>query len=434
VFNNRARVEVASKNPEADTAAVLKRFAARAFRRIVSDDEVKPFVAVVKKRLAEKYSFEAAVRVGLKAIMVSPEFLFLGGKVGKLDDFALASRLSYFLWSTMPDDELFKLAAAGKLSQPEALRTQVDRMLASPKARQFTENFVGQWLNLRDIDFTAPDFRLYPEYDEALKVAMLTEAHLFFEALLKENLSVANVVASDFTFANGRLAKHYGIPGVDGMEMRRVPLPPNLHRGGFLTMAGVLKVSANGTNTSPVVRGAYVLDRILGTPPAPPPAGVPAVEPDIRGATTIRDQLAKHRSTPTCNACHAKIDPPGFALENFDVIGGWRDNYRSLGRGDVVVVEGRRMPYHKGLKIDPSDAFNGEKFANIDDLRRILLKDKEQLARALAEKLVAYSTGAAPTALDRPEVEAIVKRTRDRGYGVRSLVHEVVQSKLFLQK
>jgi hypothetical protein len=307
-------------------------------------------------------------------------------------------------------------------------------MLASPKAQQFTENFVGQWLNLRDIDFTAPDHRLYPEYDEALKVAMLAEAHLFFGELLRRDLSVTNVVASDFTFANGRLARHYGIPNVDGMEMRRVKLPPELHRGGFLTMAGVLKVSANGTNTSPVVRGAYVLDRLLGQPPAPPPAGVPAVEPDIRGARTIREQLAKHRTTPTCNSCHAKIDPPGFALESFDVIGGWRDAYRSIGGGKAVVIDGRRMPYGEGKKIDPSDAFNGEKFANIDELRRILLKDKDQLARALAEKLVTYSTGAPPTALDRAEIEAIVKRAREKGYGVRALVHEVVQSKLFREK
>jgi hypothetical protein len=432
--NYSNRVEVTSKEPEADAAKVLKRFATRAFRRTVSEEEIKPYLAIVQKRLAEKYSFEAAVRVALKGMMVSPEFLFLREKPGKLDYFALASRLSYFLWSTMPDDELFKLAEAGKLSRPEVLRAQVDRMLNSPKARQFTENFVGQWLNLRDIDFTAPDFRLYPEFDEALKVAMMDEAHLFFDALLKDDLSATNVIASDFTFVNGRLAKHYGIPDVHGMEMRRVKLPQDLHRGGFLTMAGVLKVSANGTNTSPVVRGAYVLDRLLGKPPAPPPAGVPAVEPDIRGATTIREQLAKHRSTPTCNACHAKIDPPGFALENFDVIGGWREAYRSIGNGKPVFIDGRRMMYAEGKKIDPSDEFNGEKFADIDSLRLILLKDKDQLARALTEKLVTYATGSPPTSLDKPEIEAIVNAAREKNYGVRTIVLEVVKSKLFQNK
>ena len=351
-----------------------------------------------------------------------------------MDDFALASRLSYFLWSTTPDEPLMKLAEAGKLSQPDTLREQVERMLKSPKASQFTENFVGQWLGLREIDFTAPDFRLYPEYDEALKVAMLAETHLFFNELVKHDMSVTNVVASDFTFLNGRLAKHYGIPDVSGFEMRKVALKPESRRGGFLTMGSVLKVTANGTNTSPVVRGAWVLDRILGQPPAPPPPNTPAVEPDIRGAVTIRDQLAKHRATPSCNTCHTKIDPPGFALENFDVIGGWRENYRSLGRGDVVTVEGRRMPYHKGLKVDPADTFNGEKFQNIDELKQLLLKDKDQLVRALAEKLVTYATGAAPTALDKPEIDAIVRKVRDKNYGVRALVHEVVQGKLFQHK
>lgn len=434
VFNNRARVEVTSKNPGADAAQVLRNFAQRAFRRTVTEEEIKPYLAIVQKRLAEKYSFEAAVRVALKGMLVSPEFLFLHEKPGQLDDFALAARLSYFLWSSMPDEPLLKLAAAGKLAQLGVLREQVERMLNSPKARQFAENFCGQWLGLRDIDFTAPDHRLYPEFDEALKVAMLAESHLFFDELLKSDLGVTNVIASDFTFVNSRLARHYGLPDVHGMEMRRVPLPANSHRGGILTMASVLKVSANGTTTSPVVRGAWLLDRLLGKPPAPPPAGVPAVEPDIRGATTIRDQLAKHRNTPTCNTCHAKIDPPGFALENYDVIGGWREAYRSIGNGKPVFIDGRRVPYSEGKKIDPSDEFDGEKFANIDDLRRILLRDKEQLARALAEKLVTYATGAAPGTLDKPDIEAIVKQTRDKNHGVRTLVHAVVQSKLFQHK
>jgi hypothetical protein len=434
VFNNNRRVEVTSKNPEADAANILRNFARRAFRRSVTDADIAPFLAIVKARLAEKYSFEKAVRVGLKGILVSPEFLFLRETTGKLDDFALASRLSYFLWSTMPDEPLMKLAEQGKLSQPEELREQVERMLKSPKARQFTENFVGQWLGLREIDFTAPDFRLYPEFDDALKVAMLAEPHLFFDEILKHDMSVSNVVASDFTFVNGRLAKHYGISGIDGLSMQKVALKPETHRGGFLTMASVLKVTANGTTTSPVIRGAWVLGRILGRPPAPPPAGVPAVEPDIRGAITIREQLAKHRSTPTCNTCHAKIDPPGFALENFDVIGGWREAYRSIGSGKPVVIDGRRMHYAEGKKVDPSDTFNGEKFANIDDLKQLILKDKDQLARALAEKLVTYATGAAPTALDKPEMDALVRKVRDRNYGVRTLVHEVVQSKLFQHK
>lgn len=429
------RVEVVSKDPEADAERIIRDFTRRAFRRTVTDTDVRPFVNLAKARLAEKQSFEQAVRVALTAVLVSPDFLFLREKPGKLDDFALASRLSYFLWSTMPDGELLKLAEAKKLSDPAVLRGQVERMLASPKAAAFTENFVGQWLGLRDIDFTEPSFILYPEYDAMLRASMVKETELFFAEVLKGDLSLTNFVASDFAMLNGRLAKHYGIPGVDGFAFRKTTVPPGSHRGGVLTMAAVLKVTANGTTTSPVTRGVWVMDRILGTPPPKPPADVPAIEPDVRGATTIREQLAKHRQAAQCASCHAKIDPPGFALESFDVIGGWRDNYRTSGNGKPVVVDGRRMAYHEGKKVDPSDVLpTGEKFADIDEFKQLLLKDKDQLARNLAERLATYATGAAPEATDKAEVEAIVGKVREKGYGLRSLVHEVVQSKLFQSK
>lgn len=435
VFNNRNRVEVVSKNPEADAQRILKSFARRAFRRTVTDDDIKPFLTLIKDKLAEKYSFEQAVRVGLMGVLVSPDFLFLREQPGKLDDFALASRLSYFLWSSMPDEELLTLAEQGKLSKPDTLQSQVERLLKDPKAATFTENFIGQWLGLRDIDFTAPSHLLYPEFDDMLKVSMLRETELFFTEVLKNDLSLTNFVASDFSMLNGRLAKHYGIPGVDGWEFRKVTLPKDSHRGGVLTMASVLKVTANGTTTSPVTRGAWVLDRILGTPPPKPPANVPAVEPDIRGATTIREQLAKHRQVASCATCHTRIDPPGFALESFDVIGGWRDNYRTSGRGEAVTVDGRRMPYHKGPKVDPADVLeNGQKFANIDEFKALLLKDKDQLARSLTEKLVTYATGGAPEKIDRPEIDAVIKKIRDKDHGLRTLVHEIVQSKLFQNK
>jgi len=435
IYNFRNRVEVVSQDPEADAARILRAFARRAFRRAVTDADLKPYLALVRAKLADKSSFEQAVRAGLIAVMVSPDFLFLREKPGKLDDFALASRLSYFLWSTMPDDELLTLAEQGRLSQPDTLRGQVERLLRDPKAAAFTENFVGQWLGLRDIDFTEPSHILYPEFDHMLKVSMLRETELFFAEVLKDDLSLTNFVTSDFTMLNGRLAKHYGIAGVDGWEMRKVKLPPDSHRGGVLTMASVLKVTANGTHTSPVVRGAWVMDRILGTPPPRPPADVPAIEPDIRGALTIREQLAKHRQHASCAVCHVKIDPPGFALESFDVIGGWRDNYRTSGRGEPVVVDGRRMPYHKGPKVDPADVMpDGQKFANIDEFKQILLKDRDQLARALTVKLLTYATGAAPQTADQAEVEAIVQKIRTRNYGLRTLVHEIVQSKLFQTK
>lgn len=437
------RREVVSQQPLADAERILRDFTRRAFRRNVADADIKPFLARVEAKLKENYSFEQAMRVGLKAVLVSPHFLFLREKVGgvqpagptALDDFALASRLSYFLWSSMPDEELCKLAEQGTLRRPDTLRQQVERMLRDPKAKAFTENFAGQWLGLRAIDATTPDPMLYPEYDDVLKVAMVKETLLFFDEVLKNDLSLTNFVASDFTMLNARLAKLYGIPGVQGMEFRKVALPPESHRGGVMTMASVLKVTANGTTTSPILRGAWVLDRILGTPPPKPTVDVEAVEPDIRGATTIRNQLAKHRQNEACANCHSQIDPPGFALENFDVMGGWRDSYRKVGDYGPMIVDGRRVRYRNGPPVDAADQLpDGRRFANIDEYKQLLLQDKDQLARSLAEKLLTYATGAAPTTGDRPEIERIVIATRGKNYGLRSLVHEIVQSSTFQTK
>ncbi len=437
IFNNSKRVEVESKTPEADAEKILRSFARRAFRRPATDADLKPILELVNQKLASGYSFERAVRVGLMAILVSPEFLFLRETPGQLNDFAFASRLSYFLWSTMPDEELLKHAESGKLSQPDILREQVERLLNDPKSGQFTENFVGQWLRLREIDATEPSHLLYPEFDHMLKVSMILEAELFFNELLKQNLSLSHFVASDFSMLNARLAKHYGIPGPDGFTFQKVTLPPGSHRGGLLTMASVLKVTANGTTTSPVLRGKWVLDQILGTPPAPPPPDIPTIEPDIRGATTIREQLAKHRQDPSCASCHKTIDPPGFALESFDVIGGWREQYRTTGNGDrkEVIVDGRRMPYRMGARIDPSGTMpNGDPFRNIDEFKELLLKDRDQLARALTVKLLTYATGATPDEFDQRDIEAIVSKVRTKNYGLRSLIHEIVQSPLFQTK
>jgi hypothetical protein len=429
------RSEVISDQPLADAERVLKPFMRRAFRRDVTADDVAPYVAIVKAKLADGYTYEPAMRAALKGVLIAPEFLFLRERPGKLDDFALACRLSYFLWSTMPDDTLFTLAEQHELSKLETLRQQVERMLTSPKASAFTENFVGQWLGLREIDATEPSHILYPEFDHLLKVSMIRETELFFEEVLKTDLSLTNFVDSDFLMLNGRLAKHYGIPGVDGWEFQRRPAPAGSHRGGLLTMASVLKVTANGTTTSPVLRGAWVMDRILGTPPPPPPDNISAIDPDIRGAKTIREQLAKHRSIESCGACHRKIDPPGFALESFDCIGGWRENYRTTGLGENVLVDGRRMPYLKGKKVDPADVTaDGHKFENIDGLKRILLKDKSRLARALTTKLTAYATGRAPQATDKAAVDAIVVKIAAKNDGLRTLVHEIVQSDLFQNK
>ena len=429
------RAEVVSDRSLVDVERILKTFMRRAFRRTVTADDVAPFVTIVERKLAEGYPFEPAIRAALKGVLIAPEFLFLRERPGKLDDFALACRLSYFLWSTMPDDALCTLAAEQKLSRPDVLRQQVERLLASPKAAAFTENFVGQWLALREIDATEPSHILYPEFDHLLKVSMIREAELFFDEIVKNDLSVTNFIACEFTMLNGRLAKHYGIPGVEGWEFQKKALPPGSHRGGLLTMAGVLKVTANGTTTSPVLRGAWVMDRILGTPAPPPPDNVPAIDPDIRGAKTIREQLAKHRSIESCAACHRKIDPPGFALESFDCIGGWRDTYRATGLGEDVFINGRRMPYLKGKKVDLADVTaDGERFENIDELKQVILRDMPRIARALTTKLITYATGQAPRASDRAAVEAIVTKISAKNYGLRSLIHEIVQSEIFLNK
>ena len=264
---------------------------------------------------------------------------------------------------------------------------------------------------------------------------MIRETELFFEEVLKHDLSLTTFIDSDFLMLNGRLAKHYGIAGVDGWEFQKLPVPSGSHRGGLLTMASVLKVTANGTTTSPVLRGAWVMDRILGTPPPPPPDNVSSIDPDIRGAKTIREQLAKHRSIESCGACHRKIDPPGFALESFDCIGGWRENYRTTGLGENVFVDGKRMSYLKGKKVDPADVtVDGDKFENIDGLKQILLKDRGRLARALTTKLITYATGRAPQAADKSAVEAILVKIAAKDYGLWTVIHEIVQSDLFQNK
>lgn len=426
-----------------DAEKLLSALLPRAFRRPVTEDEAKPFVALVAKSLEMGQPFEAALRAGYKAVLSSPKFLFLREPTGPLDDHALASRLSYFLWSTTPDEPLLALAAKGELRKPDVLRAQVERMLKHPKARAFTENFTGQWLSLRDIAATTPDKALYPEWEEMLQWSAVRETHLFFEELLKQNLSVRNFIDSDFAMLNGRLAKHYGITNVNGVAFRKVALKPEQHRGGVLTHASVLKVTANGTTTSPVLRGVWVLDRILGRPVPPPPPNVPAVEPDIRGATTIRDQLAKHRATENCAGCHARIDPPGFALENYDVIGGWRERYRIV-TDQKNRVNNRVGPLGKylkgyefglGLPVDAGDALpDGRKFADLVEFKKLLLTDPEQIARCLTEKLVTYATGQSVGFSDHAAVGRILTESKGSDYGLRSLVHAVVGSELFRNK
>ncbi len=426
-----------SQGTIADAELVMRHFLPRAFRRPVTDAEVQPYVALVQARLDEKKDFKTAIRLALQAALCSPKFLFLDEKPGKLSDLALASRLSYFLWSSLPDEPLWQLASESKLSHPDVLRAQVERMLADAKSQRFVRNFLGQWLDLRLIDNTTPDKQLYPEFDELLQVSMVAETEAFFNELLANDLSVTNFIDSDFAMLNERLARHYGVAGVSGQAIHRVPLPPGSHRGGLLGQASILKVTANGTNTSPVVRGVWVLRNVLGQIVPPPPPDVPAVEPDIRGAVTIREQLAKHRQLANCASCHRQIDPAGFALENFDVIGGWRDHYRSVSTGEPAKtkVDGINVRYLRGRPVDAADELaDGRKFADIDELKKLLLADRDQIARCVTGKLLTYATGGLPHFTDRETIEEIVSRTREDDFGLRSIVHEVVQSEVFRSK
>jgi hypothetical protein len=436
----RMKVEVTSKAPHADAEKLLRNFMAKAYRRPPTEADVQRFLALIDKSLEKGFNFTDSMIAGYTAVLSSPAFLYFEEKPGRLDDLALAERLSYFLWNTAPDDELRTLAVKKELHKSKTLRDQADRMIDDRRSRHFVNAFLDYWLELRAIAGSAPDEELYPDYqlDDYLAESMTDETQLFFSALLYNDLSVVNLVKSDFTIINERLATHYKIPGVKGVEFRRVNLPKDSLRGGLLTEASVLKVTSNGTTTSPVKRGAWIMTRIIGRPPPPPPEAVSAVEPDLRGATTIREQLAKHRTQESCAACHRNIDPAGFALESFDVMGGWRDRYRSVGAGEPVKGIGHNGNYfhfNLGLPVDPTGELpDGRKFADVRQLKECLASNPDQLAQNLAQQLIIYSTGAPIRFSDRPAITKILAENRKQNYGVRSLIHGIVQSDIFLNK
>lgn len=436
--NRTLAYELVPADAKASAQTLIESFASRAFRRPLEAGGADRFVKLITNELDAGAPFVDAMRVGFRAVLTAPQFLLFQEQPGRLDDYALASRLSYFLWSTMPDRELLQLAATKKLTQPEVLKGQVERLLKDGKANAFVANFTGQWLDLRNIDATTPDKRLYPEYDELLRLSMVAETEAFFAEVLSKNLSVSSFIQSDFAMLNRRMAAHYGIEGVAGEAFQRISLPKDSARGGLLTQASILKVTANGTTTSPVMRGAWVLKQLLGQPPSPPPANVGSIEPDTRGATTIRDQLAKHRTAESCAGCHRNIDPPGFALESFDVIGGLRDRYRSQELGEVVRVRapsGRSYQYRLGLPVDASGELpDGRKFAGIHEFKNLLLDQQDQILRALTEKLITYSTGAGIRFADRDEVDAIAAKAEQKGSGFQTLLQEIVQSTIFQTK
>jgi hypothetical protein len=428
---------VQSDQPMIDADRLLAAFLPKAFRRPVEEDLRKEYLGLVAERLKAGDCFETAMRYAYRAALCSPDFLYHIEPAGSLDDYALASRLSYFFWNSGPDEALTQLAVAGKLHDAKVLDEQAERLLNDPKSQRFIDDFLGQWLKLREIAANDPDKKLYPEFSPYLQDSMLGESRAYFRELIDKNLNAGYLVKSDFAMLNEKLAVHYGIPGVSGSQIRRVELPRGCPRGGFLTQASILKVSANGTTTSPVPRGAFVMARLLGKPPEPPPANVPAVEPDVRGAHTIREQLDKHRSSPICASCHAKIDPAGFALESFDVIGGFRTRYRCIGdigdpapRGSIDPFIG--ISFKLGQPVDSSGQLpDGRKFSGISELETILAADPHPLLLNLAQQLTIYSTGRDIAFSDRAALNDVVSRTEKSGGGIRTLLHELVKSPLF---
>lgn len=425
---------LADKTPpdEAGFRAVFSKLLSRAYRRPVEAAEVERFVNIAATAMRdEKLDFKAALRLGLQAMLVSPAFVFLqephhdGESVARpLNDYELASRLSYFLWSSLPDDELFAVADKGELRHPATLRAQVARMLADPKSRRFVENFAGQWLDVELFGSVEPA-KEYKDYDAMLKSAEREEPLAFFQQVLSENLPVTNFLDSQFLVVNERLARHYGIDGVTGDAFQKVALRPEHHRGGVLGMAGLMTLLSDGTRTLPVRRGAWVLEKLLNDPPPPPPPNAGEIQPNTAGVRlTVRERLAKHRSEPNCASCHAKLDSYGLALENYDAIGRWRE--RQNGEG----ITGPQAP-----KIDPSGALkSGREFSDLAGYKAALLAEKEKFVRAFSEKLLTYALGRLVGYVDNATLEQITTSAMKSDHRLQDLIQAVVSSEPFLTK
>ncbi|TWU60149.1 hypothetical protein Poly51_04230 [Rubripirellula tenax] len=440
---NRPEFQIESATPTDDARRVLQRIATRAFRRPIDAPQLDSYVSLFEAEMAVGESVESSLRTAIAAIFCSTDFIYFSEKVGLLDDHALAARLSYFLTRTSPDDALRASADAGELtSDPNAIVRHARRLMADERHGRFISDFADAWLNLRDMEQTSPDQKLFPEYDMFLQDSAIKETRAFVDAMFSENLPVRHVVKSDIAFLNNRLAKHYQfglgeMETIDTPELRRVRLPADSVRGGLMTQASVLKVSANGTNTSPIVRGVWVMHRILGQTPPPPPAGIVGVEPDIRGASTLRELLDKHRDSDTCRNCHAMIDPPGFALENFNPIGGYRVRFRSLGAGDRISkqVNNRKVQYRLGPPVDASgQLLDGRRFTDFVEFRDMIARDDDTLARSLITKLLTFATGREMGFADRSMIDDLVDRSRSGGHRVGDMILWVVSSDAMRRK
>lgn len=408
---------------EADCARrVVSDLARRAYRRPVDEDDLKGPLEFYRRGRAEG-GFEVGIEAALGALLVNPQFLFrierdpsgIGpGTPYRISGPELASRISFFLWSSMPDDELLELAVRGELSQPEVLEKQVRRMLADDRSKSLASNFAGQWLYLRNLDAAVPDMRLFPDFDDNLRQALRQETELFFESIVREDRSVLDLLKADYTYLNERLAKHYGIPHVYGSRFRRVNVDEPSHRGGLLRHGSILTVSSYATRTSPVIRGHWILQNLVGTPPPPPPPDVPALEENtVSSLLSMRERLQQHRANAACASCHQQMDPVGFSLENFDAVGRWRAT-------------------DAGLPIDASGGFvDGSEFIGVSGLEQALLSRPELFVRTMTEKLLTFGLGRGVEYHDAPAVRKIVRDARNDHYRFSRLILGIIKSTPF---
>jgi mono/diheme cytochrome c family protein len=419
------------RQDEAYVREIFARFLPRAYRRPVTDAEIEAVVAVVvDAQSSGKLSFHEAMRIGLQRVLCAPGFQFLEEPAGNspggrpLTDCELASRLSYFLWSTMPDDELFELAAAGKLQDPAVIAAQVKRMLADPKAEQLVRNFAGQWLKVREYGTIEPAAE-YRNYDRPLAEASKEEPFAFFAEVLFNDLPITSFLDSDFLVINERLARHYGIEGVTGPEFRRVTIRPEHHRGGVLGMAGLMTLLADGTRTLPMRRGSWVLSELLGDPPNSPPPNAGEIQPNTAGENlTVRQRLERHRTDAVCASCHAKLDPFGLALENYDAIGEWRERFNGEG------FRGRDAPV-----LDVSGAFpDGRKFETLAEYKAGVLDRKDRFARAFSSKMLTYALGRPIGYADHELVDSLTETLKVNDYRIQSLIRAIALSTPFRSK
>ncbi len=407
-----------------DATTEIKSFASRAYRRPATTEELTRLVNLFNIECKRGGSYKDGLLLAYKATLVSPNFLFRtelnnsSQGIHSVTDYELASRLSYFLWATMPDAELMQLAAKNRLHNDEILKQQVDRMLSSPKSRDFAESFASQWLRIRDLNgVAAPDRSKFPTYSDTLKQAMYREPVELFQSMIATNAPLTDLLDCNYTILNEELAKHCGIGGVVGAEWRRVDLKDR-RRGGVVTMPAVLTLTSYPRRTSPVLRGKWVLEEILGSPPPPPPpnAGGLSAEDTVQSGLTFRQRLEQHRKKPECAGCHAKMDPLGFGLENFDAIGRWRD--------DIA-----------GVKVDCSgELTTGEKFAGPEELKKVLLQHKDEFLRNFTSKMLAYALGRGLESYDTPSINKIIDSVKSNNWSSRALLHGIVNSYPFLNR